>query len=125
MSRATRVGLFNARSIRYGLTLFCFGLIKKLIGDYFGNIADAGFNAQRSLDAYTAWISMLAFTFQIYFDFAGYSDMAIGVARLFGVNLPINFNSPYKAQSLSDFWRRWHITLSRWLRDVSLHSPRR
>ena len=60
---------------------------------------------------------MLAFTFQIYFDFAGYSDMAVGLARLFGVSLPFNFNSPYMAKSISDFWRRWHMTLSQWLRD--------
>ena len=60
---------------------------------------------------------MLAFTFQIYFDFSGYSDMAVGLARLFGVSLPFNFNSPYKAKNVSDFWRRWHITLSQWLRD--------
>src|SRR6185503_2181554 len=63
------------------------------------------------------WIGMLSFTFQIYFDFAGYSDMAVGIARLFGVSLPFNFNSPYKAVSISDFWRRWHMTLSLWLRD--------
>lgn len=71
---------------------------------------------------------MFAFTLQIYFDFSGYSDMAVGVARIFGVNLPYNFNSPYKSKSLSDFWRRWHITLSQWLRDylyISLGGNRR
>jgi D-alanyl-lipoteichoic acid acyltransferase DltB (MBOAT superfamily) len=108
---------FNARSIRYGLTLFCIGLVKKLIGDYFGGIANPIFINQPSVDFYAAWIGMLAFTFQIYFDFAGYSDMALGIARLFGVSLPFNFNSPYKAKSISDFWRRWHMTLSQWLRD--------
>ena len=65
----------------------------------------------------TAWLSVLAYTFQIYFDFSGYSDMAIGLAQMFGFKLPINFYSPYKAKSIIDFWRRWHITLSRFLRD--------
>ncbi|CAN0513146.1 unnamed protein product, partial [Phaeothamnion confervicola] len=64
-----------------------------------------------------AWCGTLAYTFQLYFDFSGYSDMAIGLALLFGLRLPINFASPYKAASLIDFWRRWHITLSRFLRD--------
>lgn len=109
---------FNARSIRYGLTLFCIGIAKKLAGDYFGAIAAPVFaSGHAPLDFYTAWAGMLAFGFQIYFDFAGYSDMALGIARLFGVSLPFNFNSPYKAKSISDFWRRWHMTLSQWLRD--------
>jgi hypothetical protein len=64
-----------------------------------------------------AWIGALAYAFQLYFDFSGYSDMALGVARLFGIRLPLNFNSPYKADSITDFWRRWHMTLSRFLRD--------
>jgi D-alanyl-lipoteichoic acid acyltransferase DltB (MBOAT superfamily) len=64
-----------------------------------------------------AWIGVLAYSFQIYFDFSGYSDMALGLALLFGVRLPMNFNSPYKARSIVDFWRRWHITLSTFLRD--------
>jgi D-alanyl-lipoteichoic acid acyltransferase DltB (MBOAT superfamily) len=64
-----------------------------------------------------AWLGALAFTFQLYFDFSGYSDMAIGVARMFGIRLPLNFDSPYKAAGVIDFWRRWHMTLSRWLRD--------
>jgi len=64
-----------------------------------------------------AWIGALAYTFQLYFDFSGYCDMALGLSRLFGIRLPVNFNSPYKATSISDFWRRWHITLSHFLRD--------
>lgn len=108
---------FNARSIKFGLALFAFGMLKKLIGDYFGAIANSGFSHQSTLSTYEAWASMLAFTLQIYFDFSGYSDMAVGIARVFGVNLPYNFNSPYKSKSLSEFWRRWHITLSQWLRD--------
>lgn len=64
-----------------------------------------------------AWGGALAYAFQIYFDFSGYSDMALGAARLFGIRLPLNFASPYKASSIIDFWRRWHMTLSRFLRD--------
>jgi D-alanyl-lipoteichoic acid acyltransferase DltB (MBOAT superfamily) len=64
-----------------------------------------------------AWVAALGFTFQIYFDFSGYSDMAIGIARTFGIILPLNFLSPYKATSIIEFWRRWHMTLSRFLRD--------
>lgn len=108
---------FNARSIKFGLIIFSIGMLKKLIGDHFGAIANNGFSHQEALSTYQAWISMVAFTLQIYFDFSGYSDMAVGVARIFGVSLPYNFNSPYKSKNLSDFWRRWHITLSQWLRD--------
>ena len=64
-----------------------------------------------------AWAGILAYTFQIYFDFSGYSDMAVGLAKMFGIVLPLNFNSPYKATSMIDFWRRWHMTLSRFLKD--------
>lgn len=116
-TRYERWPIFNHRSIRFGLIIFSIGLIKKIIGDRLGIIADDGFNHQANLNAYSAWVSTLAFTFQIYFDFSGYSDMAVGLARIFGVNLPFNFNSPYKSRNLSDFWRRWHITLSQWLRD--------
>ncbi|AVG43145.1 Peptidoglycan O-acetyltransferase [Achromobacter insolitus] len=119
---------FNIRSIKFGLAIFAFGMIKKLIGDHFGVIANNGFSHQAAMSTYDAWVAMFAFTLQIYFDFSGYSDMAVGVARIFGVNLPYNFNSPYKAKSLSDFWRRWHITLSQWLRDylyISLGGNRR
>lgn len=69
------------------------------------------------LTFYEAWTGALAYSLQLYFDFSGYSDMAIGAARMFGIKLPLNFNSPYKAVSIIDFWRRWHITLSNFLRD--------
>jgi len=108
---------FNPRSVRFGLLMISLGFLKKLAGDYFGTIADISFDHQAGLSMYGAWVGALAFSFQIYFDFSGYSDMAVGLARLFGVSLPFNFNSPYKAKSIPDFWRRWHITLSTWLRD--------
>lgn len=104
-----------------GLTIFVIGLFKKtVIADNIAPIADAVFYAAdqgQQISFSEAWCGNLAYTFQIYFDFSGYSDMAVGLARLFGIRLPINFFSPYKATSIIDFWRRWHITLSRFLRD--------
>ncbi len=103
-----------------GVTMFTLGLCKKLFfADSLAGTADAMFNAAiaGNLNTINAWIGTLAYTLQIYFDFSGYSDMAIGLSILFGVRLPINFYSPYKAASIIEFWRRWHITLSRFLRD--------
>jgi alginate O-acetyltransferase complex protein AlgI len=102
-----------------GALRFCWGLSKKvLIADACGQIADAVFGLDISLlDTKTAWLGAVAYTFQIYFDFSAYSDMAIGLARLFGFQLLENFNRPYAAVSITDFWRRWHISLSRWFRD--------
>jgi D-alanyl-lipoteichoic acid acyltransferase DltB (MBOAT superfamily) len=83
-------------------------------------VASDAFNAVAThshISFVPAWVAALAYTVQIYFDFSGYSDMAIGIAKMFGIDLPVNFNSPYKATSIIDFWRRWHITLSRFLRD--------
>ena len=103
---------------REGCLLFSVGLCKKvLIADRLGNLIDPLLAPPLALDAPRAWLALLGYAFQIYFDFSGYSDMAIGLGRLFGIELPRNFDSPYKATSPSDFWRRWHITLSRWLRD--------
>lgn len=104
-----------------GATIFVMGLFKKLvIAPKVGEWSDRIFNAA-ALGAQPtlleSWIGTLAFTFQIYFDFSAYSDMAIGLSRMFGILLPVNFASPYKATSIIDFWRRWHITLSRFLRD--------
>ena len=114
---ANRTGL----NIMVGGTLFAIGLFKKIVlADGIAPVANAVFaasDAGQTIDMQTAWQGALAYTFQIYFDFSGYCDMALGVARMFGIKLPINFNSPYKAVSISDFWRRWHITLSRFLRD--------
>lgn len=104
--------------LRRGMFLFAVGLFKKLIlADNFATIADAGFADTANLDALNAWLTSLSYTFQIYFDFSGYCDMAIGAALMLNIYLPINFNSPYKARNIQEFWRRWHITLSNWLRD--------
>jgi D-alanyl-lipoteichoic acid acyltransferase DltB (MBOAT superfamily) len=104
-----------------GMTIFVMGLAKKvLLADTVAQYATSGFDAAAAgtqLDLVAAWGSALAYTAQLYFDFSGYSDMAIGAALLFGIRLPVNFASPYKATSIIDFWRRWHITLSRFLRD--------
>lgn len=104
-----------------GIVIFVAGLAKKLlIADPLGGYADALFDAgdgAQSPAFFLAWSGTLAYTFQIYFDFSGYSDMAIGLSLLFGIRLPFNFNGPYRATSIIDFWRRWHITLSRFLRD--------
>jgi alginate O-acetyltransferase complex protein AlgI len=111
----------NADLINMGMVIFVVGLAKKvLLADNLVGGADIVFNAAdhgAHLSTAAAWIGTVAYTLQIYFDFSGYSDMAIGLALLFGLCLPINFNSPYKSTSIIDFWRRWHITLSTWLRD--------
>lgn len=102
-----------------GALRFSHGLAKKvLIADTIAPIADAAFAANPGdLSAPTAWIGIAAYTAQIYFDFSGYSDMAIGLGQMFGFTFPENFNRPYSAHSVTDFWRRWHITLSNWFRD--------
>lgn len=101
-----------------GIYLFSIGLAKKvLIADRVANLIDPVIANISEVGMFTAWAAILGYAFQIYFDFSGYSDMAIGLGRIFGVELPQNFNSPYRAVNPSDFWRRWHITLSQWLRD--------
>jgi len=110
--------VINYNNIAAGLFLFSIGLFKKVvIADTFAQWANAGFDSAQSLNLIEAWATSLSYTFQLYFDFSGYTDMALGVALLFNIRLPINFNSPYKALDIQDFWRRWHITLSRFLRD--------
>jgi D-alanyl-lipoteichoic acid acyltransferase DltB (MBOAT superfamily) len=110
-----------ASNMAIGLTIFAIGFFKKtVLADgvaAYANPVFAAADAGESLDFFTAWQGALAYTFQLYFDFSGYSDMAIGLARLFGIVLPLNFFSPYKACSIDEFWRRWHITLSNFLRD--------
>ncbi|MBV1881135.1 MAG: MBOAT family protein [Pseudomonadales bacterium] len=104
-----------------GITFFSLGLFKKVVlADEAAQIANPVFSAANqgvSLSLLEAWGGSLAYTFQLYFDFSGYSDMAIGIARMFGVKLPLNFFSPYKANSIIEFWRLWHMTLSRFLKD--------
>ncbi|MDD3595648.1 MBOAT family protein [Sulfuricurvum sp.] len=110
--------VINYRNISAALFLFAIGLFKKVvIADTFAIWATNGFDKADSLTFIAAWATSLSYTFQLYFDFSGYTDMALAVALLFNIKLPINFNSPYKALNIQDFWRRWHITLSRFLRD--------
>jgi alginate O-acetyltransferase complex protein AlgI len=110
-----------AADLAVGISIFVVGLFKKvIIADGLAIYADAGYamvKAGHPLDSASAWITVLCYSFQLYYDFSGYSDMAVGLARMFGFELPVNFYSPYKASSIIDFWRRWHITLSRFLRD--------
>lgn len=104
--------------IQTGILLFSIGLFKKIVlADQFFPIANSAFDNIGSLHALSAWIGLFAYSFGIYFDFSGYSDMALGLGLLFGLRLPINFYSPYKAVSIVDFWRRWHITLSDFLKE--------
>ena len=101
----------------HGIALFILGFAKKtLLANPMGTVADSVFAAQSPL-ALDAWVGVVAYAFQIYFDFSGYSDMAVGLSRMFGLVIPKNFASPYLAESITDFWRRWHISLSTWLRD--------
>ena len=110
--------IINYKNIALGLFIFSIGLFKKVvIADTFAVWATEGFDMAASLNLIEAWVTSLSYTFQLYFDFSGYCDMAIGAALFFNIRLPINFNSSYKALNIQDFWRRWHITLSRFLRD--------
>jgi D-alanyl-lipoteichoic acid acyltransferase DltB (MBOAT superfamily) len=119
---------WNYQNISVGLTFFAIGLFKKVVlADGIAVYVAPAFGA-KAPTLFEAWSGSLSYALQIYFDFSGYSDMAIGLSRLFGVVLPLNFNSPYKAKNIVDFWRRWHMTLSRFLRDylyISLGGNRR
>lgn len=111
---------FSVSRIAMGLTVLAIGLVKKLlIADTFAHIADPIFDniGHLIIPMQDAWGAALAYTLQIYFDFSAYCDMAVGISIMFGIALPFNFDAPYKAQSIAEFWRRWHITLSRFLRD--------
>lgn len=106
------------RNIHTGLLLIAIGLLKKnTMADPLAFAADAGFASPTALLFHDAWITSLSYTLQLYFDFSGYTDMAIGSSLLLNVRMPDNFNSPYQAKNIREFWQRWHITLSRWLRD--------
>lgn len=112
---------FSHQALAIGLTVFIAGLFKKVIFadriSEYSNLAFAAASQGIELTFSESWVGALGYTLQLYFDFSGYSDMAVGAAYMFGVKLPLNFNSPYKAISIVDFWRRWHITLSHFLRD--------
>lgn len=115
---AARNLLASERNIRVGLILFSIGLAKKvLIADTLAQWATAGFDKAVTLNFAEAWLTSLSYTLQLYYDFSGYTDMALGAALMFNIRLPINFASPYRACSIREFWRRWHITLSHFLRD--------
>ncbi|MEZ5195807.1 MAG: MBOAT family O-acyltransferase [Bacteroidales bacterium] len=109
----------NFEKFSYGVKRFLLGLGKKvLIANNFAIIADEIFQANPAdLTSSAAWLGIVAYSFQIYFDFSGYSDMAIGLGSIFGFKIPENFNFPYIAKSIKEFWRRWHISLSSWFRD--------
>ena len=111
------------RNIAVGSTIFLIGLLKKtLLADPISAPVGPGFAHPELLTLFPAWRVALSYSLQLYFDFSGYSDMAIGLARLFNLRFPLNFNAPYKAESVIDYWQRWHMTLTRWLM-LYLYNP--
>lgn len=109
---------FSQKNFALGLTLFVLGLFKKvIIADNVALFVEPVFNNADKVNFVEAWVGALSYTLQLYFDFSGYSDMAVALGLMLNIRLPLNFNSPYKATSIIDFWRRWHITLSNFLRD--------
>jgi alginate O-acetyltransferase complex protein AlgI len=118
-----RVSRLNLDDMLIGMSWFVLGLAKKcILADHFAPIADSAFASSRDLTASAAWLGVFAYSLQLYFDFSGYSDMAIGLARMFSIRFPMNFNSPYKSESVIDFWQRWHMTLTRYL-TLYLYNP--
>ena len=106
----------NLQNMATGLFIFILGLFKKVgIADTFAKWANLGFDHSANLTFLEGWITSLSYTMQLYFDFSGYSDMAIGLGLMFNIRLPLNFNSPYKSLSIQEFWRRWHMTLNQFL----------
>lgn len=113
----------RADDLAIGLTWFAMGLFKKVIlADNFAFGADAAFDSQYRLTTPAAWAGVLSYALQLYFDFSGYSDMALGLARMFSIDFPLNFSSPYKASNIADFWQRWHMTLTRYI-NAYLYNP--
>ena len=114
-------GMFSFGNVGTGIIIFAVGLFKKVVfADYCGEIADPLFNATAagySLTCSESWEAAVSYSLQLYFDFSGYCDMAVGCAKMLGFSLPVNFDSPYKSKSITEFWRRWHMTLSFFLRD--------
>jgi alginate O-acetyltransferase complex protein AlgI len=113
----------RSEDVSLGITWFIMGLAKKvLIADKLGPTADLAFSHAGSLSAASAWTGVIVYSMQIYFDFSGYSDMALGLARIFSIHFPLNFDSPYKATSVTEYWQRWHITLTRYI-TLYLYNP--
>lgn len=113
-----RQRIVKSSNVYFGFTLFCFGMGQKaLLADPLAGICDPLFAGWQTLTTSSAWLAALAYTFQIFFDFAGYSNMAIGLGWMTGFYFPQNFNYPYVSRSITEFWRRWHMSLSRWFRD--------
>lgn len=109
--------IWNWENFSEGMMIFAIGLFKKVeIADTFGRVVDFGFSNTSTLTSLDILLVMLSYTFQIYFDFSAYSDMAVGIGKMFNFELPMNFNSPYKSATVTEFWKRWHITLTRFLR---------
>lgn len=118
IARQLRRRVVTSRHVYYGLALFCFGLGQKvLLADELAGICDPLFARWQTLGTGTAWLAAVSYSLQIFFDFGGYSNMAIGLGWVSGFYLPRNFNYPYVSQSITEFWRRWHMSLSRWFRD--------
>ena len=106
----------NWANMNRGLYIFSIGLAKKvIIADSIASFANAGFDMMQSLNFVEAWLTSVSYTLQLYFDFSGYCDMAIGIGLMFNILLPINFNSPYKSTNIQEFWQKWHMTLGRFL----------
>jgi D-alanyl-lipoteichoic acid acyltransferase DltB (MBOAT superfamily) len=118
-----RIGRLRSDNLALGVTWFMLGLGKKvLIADRVAPLADAVFGHVHAAGFTTTWVGILSYAVQLYFDFSGYSDMALGLAKMFGLDFPVNFNSPFKSQSVIEFWTRWHMTLSRYLNEY-LYTP--
>jgi len=110
--------IINYKNIYFGILLFTAGLVQKIIiADNLSPLVHAGFDLGKNLTLIDGWLISFAYTFQLFFDFCGYTDMALGLGMMFNIFFPINFNRPYIAQNIQEFWRKWHITLSRFLRD--------
>ena len=106
----------NWENMNRGLYVFSIGLAKKvIIADTISNFANAGFDIMESLNFVEAWLTSISYTLQLYFDFSGYCDMAMGIALMFNIGLPLNFNSPYKSTNIQEFWKKWHMTLGRFM----------
>ena len=121
--RAQRDYRLRADDLSIGFSWFVMGLFKKvLLADRFAPAADAAFASPASLHLVGAWTGILSYALQLYFDFSGYSDMALGLARMFSIQFPLNFSSPYKSTSIIDFWQRWHMTLTRYITSY-LYNP--